>query len=134
MAEQHENSHSLDPAKRLVQAKYDSIHNELFKYLVDGLNGYKIEGKTLLDHGVVMMTSEVGDGATHSHVNLPTVIAGSANGILKQGVYLEIPEKTNNLLLNTIGAALGLKNGTEPLNNFGDPTLEKGIISAMFKA
>jgi hypothetical protein len=130
---QHANSHSGGANERAVQAKYDVIHSELFKYLIDGLNKYKIEDKTLLDHGFVLMTSEVGDGLTHSHVDLPTVIAGSGNGFLKQNEFIQISKKTNNKLLNTLGSAVGLKNGNGPLDNFGDSSLEKGLISEMVK-
>lgn len=39
---------------------------------------------------------------------------------------------TNNKILNTIGAAVGSKNAAGgPLDNFGDPTLAKGMIDAI---
>ena len=123
MVSQHENTHHCDTAELVnKQVDYDKLHNELFRYLVEGFNKIKIGNKTLMDHGFVIMGSEVGDGRAHSLRDIPTVIAGSVNGALKQGQYISVGDTRNSKLLNTLGAAMGLKNkaGSGPMDDFGD--------------
>jgi hypothetical protein len=43
------------------------------------------DGSTLLDNCAVIMTSELGDGSSHSHDNLLCLLAGGAGGRLAQG-------------------------------------------------
>ena len=63
---------------------------------------------------------------------MPWAIAGSAGGYLKQGQYIDAGGVTHNRMLNTIGAAVGLKNGSGgPLDDFGMSSLTKGQISQM---
>ncbi|WP_437673996.1 hypothetical protein [Sorangium sp. So ce131] len=54
--------------------------------------------------------------------------AGGASGYLKTGQFVDV-KITNNKLLNTIGAAVGCTNGQGgPLDNFGDSSLEGGLV------
>ncbi|HXU04335.1 MAG TPA: transcriptional initiation protein Tat, partial [Polyangia bacterium] len=85
----------------------------------------------------------VNDLATggHSNDNVPYLLVGNAGGALKSGLYVDagdVPNKvftTNNKILNTIGAVVGCKNAAgNPLDDFGDPTLDKGMIDAIFAA
>jgi hypothetical protein len=68
----------------------------------------------------------------HSYTDVPYVLVGSAGGYLKTGQFVDVGGVNNNKLLSTIGAACGCKNGGgAPLDDFGDPTLEKGQLSAI---
>lgn len=120
--EQHENTHHCDTQEKInKQIDYDRLHSELFKYLVDQFNTVKIGNKTLLDHGFVVMASEVGDGRRHNLQDIPYLIAGGLNGYLKQGHYVKLSNTKNVKLLNTLGAGMGLKNKSgDPLDDFGD--------------
>lgn len=123
MLSQHENTHHCDTPELVnKQVDYDTLHNELFRYLVDSFNKINLGNKTLMDHGFVIMGSEIGDGRLHSLRDIPIVIAGSVNGALKQGQYINLGETRNSKLLNTLGAAMGLKNsaGSGPMDDFGD--------------
>ena len=113
-----------------MHAKIDRLHGQLFKYLLDVLSGYKYGGKTLLDFGAAVWLNDLADGPSHSHQNVPHIIAGSCGGSLKTGSYVDIKIQ-NNKFLNTIGAACGLKNGEGPLDNFGDASLAKGVIDGI---
>ena len=113
-----------------MHAKIDRLHGQLFKYLLDVLSSYKFEGKNLLDFGAAVWLNDLADGPSHSHQNVPHVIAGSCGGALKTGTYIDTPMQ-NNRFLNTIGTACGLKNGEGPLDNFGDASLTKGVISSI---
>ena len=113
----------------------------LFKYLLDQLKTHTTpRGTTLLDEGVAVYVNDLATGA-HSYDNVPYLLAGRAGGFLKTGLYVDagdVPNNvftTNNKILNTIGAAVGCKNAAgDPLDDFGDPTLEKGMIDAIVKA
>ncbi|RYZ57970.1 MAG: DUF1552 domain-containing protein [Proteobacteria bacterium] len=138
MVSQHENTHKCAGIADLTakQVDYDRLHNELFLYLAQALNKIKIGTGTLLDQGVIMMGSEVGDGRTHSLKDIPIVLAGSLGGKLKQGQFVKLGETMNSKLLNTIGTAWGLKNkaGNGLMNDFGEdnsPPEFGGIIDRL---
>ncbi len=103
----------------------------LFRYLLDKLDSYEMPNGTLLDYGVACYTNDLSD-KWHSYENVPYILAGSAGGFLKTGVYVDAGGVTNNKILNTIGAAVGCKNGSGgPLDDFGDPSLDKGLVDAI---
>lgn len=113
-----------------LHAKIDALHGQLFKYLLDVLSQYKFDGKALLDFGAAVWLNDLAEGPSHSHTNVPHVVAGSCNGALKTGMFVDM-KMQNNIFLNTIGTAVGLKNGEGPLDNFGDASLTKGVIDGI---
>jgi hypothetical protein len=81
------------------------------------------DGSSLLDHCAAIMTSELGDGSSHSHDNLPCLIAGSAGGALASGKNFRRPgEQFMHVLIATaqaVGAefdrwGLDYTEGTKP--------------------
>ena len=134
----HKISHRIDsdgadgppiPDADILHHKIDRIHANLFKYLLQKLDAVKLATGTLLDAGVAVWCNDLGE-KYHSYDNVPFILAGSAKGKLKTGQYLDYGSVTNNLLLSTIGAAVGCKNGAGgPLDDFGDPELPKGTLS-----
>jgi len=116
----------------------DKIFAGMFKGLVAELAARKTPTGSLLDDGVAVWLNDLANGPPHGKQNVPYVCAGSAGGALKNGVYVDAGNKasnkyvTHNKFLNTIGAAVGCKNaGGGPLDDFGDSTLEKGLIAQM---
>jgi hypothetical protein len=111
----------------------------IFKYLLDRLSGYTTPTGTLLDQGVTIWTNDLGNGPPHGNRNLPYVCAGSCGGYLRTGQYVSARTgtgyndfTTHNKFLSTIGAAVGVTNAQgQPLDDFGDPELQKGQISGM---
>jgi hypothetical protein len=115
----------------MLHHKIDRIHARHFKYLLDKLSSYELSGGTLLDYGVAVWTNDLGN-KYHQYHDIPWVLAGGANGFLKTGQYIDAGDVTSNKLLNTIGSAVGCRNEAKGLlDNFGDPELEPGLISAM---
>jgi hypothetical protein len=109
----------------------DRWHGRMLKYLLDKLNGYTVGNGTLLDSGLCVWLNDLATGQ-HTKTNLPYVMAGSAGGFLKTGYYIDAGNVTHNLMLNTFGAAVGVKNAAGgPLDDFGAPGLPKGLITAM---
>jgi len=109
----------------------DRIHARQFKYLLDKLAAYDLGSGKLLDFGVAVWLNDLAN-KYHSYKDVPYVLAGGAAGFLKTGQYVDVNGVKNNKLLSTIGAAVGCKNAKgEPLDDFGDPSLEPGLISAI---
>jgi hypothetical protein len=115
----------------------DKLFAGLFGYLIDQLSSYVTPTGSLLDEGASIWLSDVATG-DHSPNNLPYVVAGSAGGFLKTGLYVDAAAGSgddylpHNRFLNTIGAAVGCKNESgAPLDNFGDPSLPHGLANAM---
>lgn len=115
----------------LLHHEIDKIHMNLMKYMCDKLSQYTIGSGTLLDSGIVVMTNDLSN-KYHSYTNVPYVIAGSANGFLRTGHYVDAGGVDNNKLFNTLGTAVGCTDGSGgPLTDFGDPELEPGLIDSM---
>lgn len=101
--------------------RLDVFWQEAIAHLASALSVDKIDGKPLLDYGVIMAATEISEGTSHQENNVPHMLVGSANGRLKTGQYFDFGQITNKTLLATVGWAIGLKNkGTnEPMTEFG---------------
>lgn len=108
----------------------DKIHGNLMKYLLDKLSSYSLGSGTLLDSGIVVWTNDLAD-KYHSYSNVPYVLAGSANGFLKTGQFIDGGDVSNNKMWNVVGSAVGCRNNGKYMDDFGDPSLEPGFIEAM---
>ena len=110
----------------------DRLRMETFKYLLDKWANYSTGTGPLLDNAFALWTSHIAVGPSHSYQNLPYIIAGSAGGYLKQGAYVNAGNVTSNKLLNTLAAAMGVKNSSGgPIDNFGGSELATGQIDAL---
>jgi hypothetical protein len=120
------------PIDNAVQMHHeiDKIHGNLFKYLLDRLSSYTLGSGTLLDSGVVVWTNDVAD-KYHSYSNVPYVLAGSANGFLATGQFIDAGDVSNNKMWNVVGSAVGCRNNGKYMDDFGDPSLTPGFIDAM---
>ncbi len=87
-------------------------------------------GGTLLDDSVACWTNDLGDGVAHNASITPWIIAGSGGGTLRTGQVIDHQQKPVNLVLNTLLNGVGLRKGDgSPTNNFGDPSLEQGVVN-----
>ena len=110
----------------------DRIHARLFGRLIDRLSAYTTENGTLLDEGVCVWMNDLANGPPHSISNLPYVLAGSADGFLRTGAYVDAADTPHNKLLNTVATAVGLrKSNGDPVDDFGHESLEGGLIDAI---
>ncbi len=106
----------------------------LYKYLLDKLQEQPLPEGSLLDHGVCVYVNDLATGG-HSYEDVPYIVAGSAGGFLKTGLYVDAGGVTNNKILNTLGAAVGCTNASgQPLDDFGDASLKKGFVDAMLSS
>jgi len=130
----HEISHRADTVANPMDVHHGIDRKVLnyYKYLLDKLTAYRLTDGDLLDRGVAVFVNDVGN-KFHDYDNVPYLVAGRAGGLLKTGQYLDLAGTTNNKVLNTIGAAVGCTNAAgEPLDDFGDETLEKGFVAGIW--
>jgi len=132
----HDASGGIISGADLLHHQVDLQFADAFKYLLDRLAAYQMpDGKRLIEHGVSVWYNDLGNGPAHSARHVPFVLAGSCNGFLKQGLSIEASGGTtpnHHRLLNTLGSAVGLRNAAGGyLDDFGDPSLPKGVLSEL---
>ncbi len=107
--------------------KIDRIRLGQFKYLLDRMAATTTPDGNLLDIGFATWTNQVGTG-NHATSNLPWIIAGGARNFFKKG-FVATPNTVNNKLLNVFINAFGIRKTDNSLvDDFGEPTLSKGVI------
>jgi hypothetical protein len=78
-----------------------------FAYLVEQLKSRPEGDGTMLDHSLVLLCSEVSDGNTHSHQDMPFVLAGRGGGCVSTGRAMSFDGRRHGDLLATIAQAMG---------------------------
>lgn len=116
----------------LMHHQIDRIHARIFKHLLDRLAEYSVStGERLLDHTAALWTNDLAN-RYHSYNNIPQVLAGSCGGYLTTGRYVDAGDVTHNRMLNTLLNAVGCtKDDGSPVDDFGDPSLDRGEIETM---
>jgi hypothetical protein len=109
----HEISHHQNDAEKLAQyEKINRWHVEQVAYLLDRLKSIRErDGKTLLDHSMILFGSGMRDGNSHDPNNLPLILAGRGGGALQTGRHVVSPAGTpmTNLfvtMLRTFGVEI----------------------------
>lgn len=116
------------PDADLLHHAIDRLHAQTFAHLLDRLSEHGI-----LDDTVCVWTNDLGAGVSHTYRNIPWVLAGSGGGFLQTGQYVDLGGNvTHNKLLSTIASAVGVRKADGDLvDDFGDPSLERGRIDAI---
>ncbi len=83
--------------------------------LLDELAALPKDGATMLDHSLVLLATEVCDGNTHAHDDMPFVLAGGGSGSVRTGRLLQFGYRRHADLLLAIAHAMG-----DRLGGFGD--------------
>lgn len=111
--------HQDDPEKLEKIAKIDRFYAEQFAYLLGRLRAEKEpDGRTLLDHAMVVYASGLSDGNRHRHDDLPVILAGRAGGRLAAGRHLKLAsEQPMSNLFVTMLDLMGVRQ-----SSFGDST------------
>ncbi|MBS02042.1 MAG: transcriptional initiation protein Tat [Gammaproteobacteria bacterium] len=120
----HEISHHQDDPKKLADLRTIATWEiAQYAYLLQRMKETEeADGTNLLDNSLVFFSSEIEDGNSHRHENLPVLLAGGASGRLSTGRHLDRQdEPIANLfvsMLNMSGAAVtqfGDSNGSMAL-------------------
>lgn len=104
----HGISHHMGSAEKIEKlAKINRLHVELFGSFLAKMQSIPDGDGTLLDHTLVVYGSGLSDGNAHSHVDLPVLLAGGANGAFRMGRHVRYQAETplNNLFLSVLEAA-----------------------------
>lgn len=106
--------------------KIDIFHVQQYAYLLRRMKEIKeSDGSTMLDNSVVTYGAGLGDGATHQYFDLPLIVAGRAQGQIKQGRFVRCKSGTlNSNMWLTIAQLMGLE-----VDNFADST---GVVSELW--
>lgn len=132
----HGGEGTLIPNSDILHHYVDRHFARTFNHLLNRLSEFTTpEGAPLIDAGLALWYNDNGNGPGHSSRNIPTIIAGSAGGYLRQGEFVQLDhgnDANHNRLLNTLGTAVGLTNESGgPLDNFGDPSLQGGLLDEL---
>lgn len=86
-----------------------------FAYLLSQLAARPEDGGTMLDHSLVLLCTEICDGNTHLHDDMPFVLAGGGGGTIHTGRTLDVGYRRHGDLYVAIANALG-----DGITSFGD--------------
>ncbi len=91
--------------------KIDAFHMRQLAYVLSRMKAMKeSDGSSLLDNSIVAYGAGLGDGATHQYYDLPMIVAGKAQGQIKQGRLVNCPSGTlNSNLWLTFAKLMGLE-------------------------
>lgn len=96
----------------------DTYHMEEFADLCKKLKAQvDVLGQSLLDSCMILYSSEIADGNTHSHYDLPVVLVGKGNGKIRSGRHIN----TNSGKMADLFVAMMQHVGAN-VNEFGNST------------
>ena len=106
--------------------KIDIFHMQQYAYLIGRMKQIQeFDGSTMLDNSLIAYGAGLGDGATHQFFDLPMIVAGKAQGQIKQGRFIKMPSGTlNSNLWLSIAQLMGLE-----IDTYADST---GAISELW--
>ncbi|MCB9683099.1 MAG: DUF1552 domain-containing protein [Alphaproteobacteria bacterium] len=118
-------------------ASHDASHREFadyvkqrrwwasqFGYLLQRLADTPEGDGSMLDHSLVVLCTEVCDGNTHLHDNMPFLLAGSGGGSVRTGRHLDVGYRRHGDLWVSVGRAMGAS-----LDRFGDAS--SGVVPGL---
>jgi hypothetical protein len=116
----HQASH-YGPAHDFAKKEFDSFVKqrlwwaEQFAYLLERLRELPEEDGTMLDHSIVVLCTEVCDGNTHLHDDMPFVVAGKGGGSISTGKLISAGGRRHADLWIALAQAMG-----QSMDGFGD--------------
>jgi hypothetical protein len=111
--------HRNDPETMEKVARINCYHLQFFSNWVKKLAATPDGEGSLLDHSMIVYGSGISDGNRHTHHDLPVLLAGKGNGILRPGRHVRYAKETPmaNLFVTMLdkmglpGETLGDSNG-----------------------
>ena len=124
---QHHNmTHNQKGKGYLEVQKIDIFHMQQYAYVIQRMKEIKeSDGSSMLDNSLISYGAALGDGATHQFYDLPMVVAGGAQGQIKQGRFIKMKSGTlNSNLWLTMANLMGVE-----LESYAD---SHGVISELW--
>jgi len=116
----HDYSHDPDSAADAQAAliKINQWYATQIAALITSLKAVKEGNGTMFDNTTILWANELGVGNNHSHLKLPMMLAGNAQGYFKTGQAITMPDGTpHNRLLLSLCHGMGLTD----VVTFGNP-------------
>jgi len=111
----HKNSPEIIEKVKLI----DRWYVQRFSRFLEKLQSTEdVDGRSLLDHSMILYGSGNADGNRHTHEDLPIVLAGSGSGAFKPGRHFKTPGVPITNLFLTMADAMGAKQ----VDSHGDST------------
>ncbi len=112
----HEVSHhNNNPENFRMLSAINRYEVQIFADLLERFSEVADGTSTLLDNSQVFFSSEIADGNSHSHADMPILLAGGACGAIRTGEHIDLTGgKVSDLFITMLGAA-GIERAT-----FGD--------------
>ncbi|PRP92258.1 hypothetical protein ENSA5_50210 [Enhygromyxa salina] len=107
--------HGSDPALLDQLRIIDTWEVAQLAYLLDRMRAVTEGDSNLLENSLVFFSSEIEDGNSHSHYNMPIILGGSAGGQLINGQHLSFDNGKVSELFITMLQSLGVD-----IASFGD--------------
>lgn len=106
--------------------KIDIFHMQQYADLLRKMKEIKeSDGSCMLDNSLVTYGAGLGDGATHQYYDLPMIVAGKGQGLVKQGRHIKMKSGTlNSNLWLTLAQMMGLN-----MTSYADST---GVVSDLW--
>ena len=106
--------------------KIDIFHMQQYAWLIRRMQEIRdVDGSSLLDNSIVACGAGLGDGATHQYYDLPMLVAGGAQGQIRQGRTIRLqPGTLNSNLWLTFARLMGLE-----MESFADSS---GLITDLW--
>lgn len=108
-------SHDLAKAEFKAFVQQRTWWVSQFAYLLDELKKRPEDNGTMLDNSLVVLCTEVCDGNTHLHDDMPFVLAGRGGGSISTGRLLQYGYERHGKLFVSLANAMG-----DGLSSFGD--------------
>ncbi len=130
----HELSHAgrSDTGARQKLANVKRWYSEQFAYLLDAMKKIPEGTGTMLDNTVVFWGSELAEGDTHSHDDMPFVLAGSCGGYFQTGRHVTyardtmVSGKLRGVSHNDLLVSLCHAMGRTDVMTYGNPAYCRG--------
>ena len=96
--------HGNDPEKKAKIRQINVFHTQQLARMLGRMSSIAEGDRTLLDNTLLIYGSGNSDGNSHSHTDLPVLLAGAAGDAVKQGQHLRFDEGTplNNLWMTVL--------------------------------
>ena len=106
--------------------KIDIFHMQQYGYILSRMKEIQeADGSSMLDNSIVTYGAGLGDGATHQYYDLPLIVAGGAQGKIKQGRFVKCKSGTlNSNMWLTIAQLMGVE-----MDSFAD---SNGVITDLW--
>jgi hypothetical protein len=108
-------------------SKINTFHAGLFAYFLDRLRKTRDGDGTLLDHTMAVYGGAIADGNSHSHTNLPLILAGHGGGKLTPGRHIVYAKGTP---MTNLYVAL-MEHMDVPTEKLGDSTGKLEYLSEL---